>query len=246
MKKIVAGLLLASVLVVSIGSVMYVSADPGTPPGFGGQGGWSRNSQGALPGDGWMHDEMVTAMADELGMTVEELEKEIASGNTPAQIASEKGMTVVEFREMIIRVREEAIDLAVKNGTLTQEQADWLKTRGNRGQQMADRSDRDGWLHNEMVTVLAKEFGLTVEELEALLDEGKTYAQIASDKGMTVTEFRVLMVKARGEAIDLAVENGTLTQEQADWMKSRTGMGRGGRGSGAGAGGSAPFWQQNQ
>lgn len=243
MKKIVTGLLLASVLLVSIGSVIQVSADPGTQPGFGGQGGWNRSSQGTLPGDGWMHDEMIAALANELDMTVEELEKAIASGNTPAQIASEKGMTVVEFREMILRVRNEAIDLAVKNGTLSQEQADWLKTRGNRGQQMAGRSDRDGWLHNEMVTVLAKEFGLTVDELETLLDEGKTYTQIASDKGMTVTEFRELMVKARAEAIDLAVKNGTLTQEQADWMKSRNGMSRGGRGQGAGASGSAPFCQ---
>ncbi len=246
MKKIVAGLILASVIMVSLGSVLTVSADPGTPPpAYGGQSGWGRISQSTLPGDGWMHDEMITALANELGMSVEELEKEIASGTTPAQIASEKGMTVIEFRELILRVRDEAIDLAVKNGTLTQEQSDWLNDRGSRRADV-DRANQDGWLHTEMVTVLAKEFGLSVEELETLLDEGKTYAQIASDKGMTVSEFRVLMVKARSEAIDLAVENGTLTQEQADWMKSRSNMGRGGRGSGTGAGGGTPLWQQNQ
>ncbi len=226
MKKIVTGLLLAAVLVVSIGSIGIVSADPGTPPGVGGGG---RNSNNILA-DGWMHDEMMTALANELGMTVDQLEKEIAAGNTPAQIAGEQGMTVVEFREMILRVRNEAIDLAVKSGKLTQEQADWLKDRGNMGQFLSENYDRNGWLHEEMTTALAKELGLTVEELETLLDEGKTLAQIASDQGMTVVEFREMMVKARSAAIDLAVEDGNLTQEQADWMKSHDGMRRSGRG----------------
>ncbi len=44
------------------------------------------------------------------------------------------------------------------------------------------------------------------------------------------------MLDARSQAIDLAVADGTLTQEQADWMNSRGGMMFGGTGRSQGYG----------
>jgi hypothetical protein len=168
---------------------------------------------------------MITVLAGKLGLTVEELNTKLDTGTTVAQLASEKGMTVEEFRTMMQAAREEAIALGVKNGTITQEQADRLNKRGEFLKENGVGYGRglfgEGLLHDEMVTVLAGKLGLTETDLNAKLEAGETIADLASDKGLTVVEFRQMMLDARAEALDLAVKNGTLTQEQVDWMKSR-------------------------
>lgn len=94
-----------------------------------------------------------------------------------------------------------------------------------------------GFLHDEMVTVFAEELGLTVDDINTRLTAGETMAQIAYSTGMSASDFRTLMTDVRTKAIDLAVKNGTITQEQADWMNTRgNGMMRGGAGFGGGAG----------
>lgn len=93
-----------------------------------------------------------------------------------------------------------------------------------------------GYMHDEMVAVYAEALGLTAEELDARLDAGETLAQVAYSTGMTATEFRDLAVTLREKVIALAVENGTITQEQADWMASRWNGQSAGNGAGRGAG----------
>jgi hypothetical protein len=105
--------------------------------------------------------------------------------------------------------------------------------RGARGGMMGANASgtQDGLLHDEMIAVYAQKLGISVEDLNARLAKGETMAQIASSKGLTADQFTTLMADARGQAIDQAVKNGTLTQVQADWMKQRgTGMVNGGRG----------------
>ncbi|WP_298008303.1 MULTISPECIES: hypothetical protein [Anaerolinea] len=84
-----------------------------------------------------------------------------------------------------------------------------------------------------MHAALAEQLGLTKEELETRLSEGQTVYQIAQEKGLSVDEFRTLMINARTTALDRMVADGVITQEQADWMKTR-GLGRGGRAGGNG------------
>ena len=101
----------------------------------------------------------------------------------------------------------------------------------------------DGILHDYMIAAFAEKLNIPVADLEARLDQGETMAQIAVSTGLTIDQFRTLMVEARTQAIDQAVADGTLTQEQADWMKQRgagqmaggqMGNGRGMRGAGQG------------
>ena len=80
--------------------------------------------------DGLLHDEMIDAFAQKLGISVDDLNAHLAKGETMAQIASSKGLTVDQFRTLMKDARSQAIDQAVKNGTLTQAQADWMKQRG--------------------------------------------------------------------------------------------------------------------
>ena len=54
---------------------------------------------------------------------------------------------------------------------------------------------------------------------------------IALSAGVMDEEFPALMTEVRAAALDAAVADDVITQEQADWMKSR-GFGRGGMGAG--------------
>lgn len=103
-------------------------------------------------------------------------------------------------------------------------------------------SPQSGLLHDAMIAFFAEEFDLSVEELNKSVEDGETLAAIALEKGLTFDEFRALMIDARAVALEQAVTDGTLTQEQADWLKTRgAGMGQangsGGRGRGRGQGG---------
>ncbi len=90
---------------------------------------------------------------------------------------------------------------------------------------------QDGLLHDEMMDYFSEKLGISVDDLEVRLAAGETLAQIAYSQGLTVDEIQTLMTDARSQAIDQAVQNGALTQEQADWMNQRgTGMMNGGRG----------------
>lgn len=91
----------------------------------------------------------------------------------------------------------------------------WGHGRGMMG------SDGPGVMHDYMQAAVASKLGLTVDELDALYDEGKTFWQIAEDQGLELEDARQLLLDARNEALDEMVSDGVITQEQADWMKNR-------------------------
>ncbi len=100
---------------------------------------------------------------------------------------------------------------------------------------MMNATGVEGPLHDYMVTAFASKLGLSVTDLEARLDAGATVGQIASEKGLTLDQFRTLMQDARTQAYAAAVADGVLTQAQADWMSQR-GPANAGRGMGSAAG----------
>ena len=128
---------------------------PGVP-GAGGQGGFGRGmqdgygrgaqGQGMLGGmqggmmnrwdgeEGPLHDLMHDAIAEGLGLTRTELDSRIAAGETPYEIAEAEGLTQAEFFQVMTEARQTALEEAVAQGLLTQEQADWMLDRmGGRG-----------------------------------------------------------------------------------------------------------------
>ena len=96
---------------------------------------------------------------------------------------------------------------------------------------------QEGPMHEYMLAAMAEALDMSVEDLQAELDAGKTMWQVAEAKGLSLEEFQTLMADARSEALKQAVEAGTLTQEQADWMLNHMqGRGRGGQGGQGGQG----------
>ena len=103
-----------------------------------------------------------------------------------------------------------------------------------------------GPMHEYMEKAMAEALDMTEEELEEQLAAGKTMWQVAEEKGLTWEEFTKVMTEARTAALKQMVEDGVITQEQAEWMSSHMqGMwGRGGRGGCPGMGGGyAPGWR---
>ena len=91
------------------------------------------------------------------------------------------------------------------------------------GQGMMGRWSRGGYgpMHEYMVDAFAEALNLTHEELEAKLGDGETMWSIAQAQGLSDEEIADLMVEARTKALEQAVADGALTQEQADWMIQR-------------------------
>ena len=94
-----------------------------------------------------------------------------------------------------------------------------------------------------MFDTVAEALGLTPQEFFAEShDAGKSLTEIAEEKGIELDSVYDAMKAARGEAmqeaIQQAVEDGTLSQEQADWMLQGLDQGffPGGRGFGFGRG----------
>jgi len=73
---------------------------------------------------GPLHDDMIAALAQGLGMSTEDLQARLAKGETVASIAQEKGLTLDQFRTLWQEARQKAINAAVAAGTITQQQAD--------------------------------------------------------------------------------------------------------------------------
>lgn len=77
-----------------------------------------------------------------------------------------------------------------------------------------------GPMHETMLNTLADALDLTPEELEARHDAGETFWEIAEAEGLSAEEIQELMFSAHDVALEDAVANGWLTEEQAEWMDS--------------------------
>ncbi len=101
--------------------------------GYGMMGGYSQN------GNGWewmdaMHDWMLAtggmhtfvwnAVAEKLGLTVDQLYAELRSGKTITQIANEKGVSRADLVTALETAHKNSVAQAVKDGYITQAQAD--------------------------------------------------------------------------------------------------------------------------
>lgn len=80
-------------------------------------------------GGGWMHDYVEQALAAKLGLTEEQVEDELAAGKPMYQIALDNRIQQEALTDFMNGVHQDAFAAAVKDGVVTQEQADWMLQR---------------------------------------------------------------------------------------------------------------------
>ncbi len=146
MKKalIVGAVLIVVLLVLGISGYAYAQSqnpsNPVAPFGRGLMGSWGRGRMGGgMMGGGmmrgaWggsnaygpMHDVMVKALADKIGLTTDEVQKRLDNGESLWQIAQSKGLSDQDIRQLMLDTHDATLAQAVTDGRITQEQADWM------------------------------------------------------------------------------------------------------------------------
>ena len=91
-----------------------------------GPGMMGRRGAGFARGEGIMHDAMISAFADAVDLTVEDVNTRLADGETLREIAIAQGFTEEQLPDLITQVRQAALDQAVADGLITQAQADLM------------------------------------------------------------------------------------------------------------------------
>ncbi len=118
MKKTI---LIVALVVLALGAVGVGAAlaQGGRPPyqGMMGNGGY-----------GWMHNYVEQALAAKLGITEADVEKELAT-KPMYQIALDHGIPQADLATFMNEVHKDAFAKAVKDGVMTQQQADWMLQR---------------------------------------------------------------------------------------------------------------------
>ena len=90
-------------------------------------------------------DDMHAAIAEALGMSVVDFEAAIAAGETPATLAAELGIDFAVVQAAMDALHAEALQQAVADGLITQEQADWMLSRqGGQNGQMGNGAQGNG------------------------------------------------------------------------------------------------------
>ena len=132
--KKVAGIVIALVALVALtGATVVFAQDAWSPKarasnGEGGHLAWDGPpGPGPRPGQHWMDQEIMhEAIAEALGIGEEELEAAFADGKTPFILAEELGVNFEEVQAAMQAARAEAVQKAIDDGTITEEQAEWM------------------------------------------------------------------------------------------------------------------------
>jgi sulfur carrier protein ThiS len=138
-----------------------------------------------------------------------------------ALLAEALGIEVQELEAAQLAANEAAIQQLLGQGQLTEEQAE-LASAANRLKSYLDRE-----------AFVAEALGISVADLKAAVAEGQTLSDLLDEQGLDSANYRENLAAAEQAAIAQAVEDGVITQEQADQLQER-GPGRFGFGPGRG------------
>jgi len=130
-----------------------------------------------------------------------------------ALLADALGITAEKLTAAREQANEAAVAQAVEEGIITQEQATAMQNRKD----PASYLDRNA--------LLAGVLGMTLDELGAAYADGETMSSLMAAKGLDAAAVRDGVMAAHEAALADAVDDGVITQEQADRILSLDQMG---------------------
>lgn len=139
--------------------------------------------------------------------------------------AQQLGVQPSDLSKALKKALEDRVDAAVAAGRLTRQQGDQLKARIESGDVplFGLGFHGPGFGHFGFfggLDAAASYLGVTTDQLRTEVESGKTLAQVAKDKGKSVDGLVSALVDGARSRLDAAVEDGRLTQSQADSMLS--------------------------
>ena len=144
--------------------------------------------------------------------------------------------SIEEIREMMKEALTSAINAALADGDITQDRADHLLGRIENGSfsdfnKFSRRGERGAFprmdvpffegnmIGQYLEAAIAEALGLTVEEFQAMkADEGFNIVEYAQEQELTQEELKDWMEEIHTSAINTALKDGAITQDQADTM----------------------------
>ncbi len=240
-KKIGFGMLVVTLLagVVGVGAALAQESTPFKEalaevarPALLREGSDGPECPGGPRGPGRTRGEHGDVVAEALGMTGDELRQALADGQTVAELAEARGVALEDVADALVAAHSQRIQQAVEDGRLTQEEADEriaeLEARileglesgelggpgGPGGPRTHDQRPRGP--RGERGGVVAEALGMTGDELRQALADGQTVAELAEARGVALEDVADALVAAHSQRIQQAVEDGRLTQEEAD------------------------------
>lgn len=113
-----------------IGLVVVALAVVGVSAAFAQGPAPDAGTTGLPTGAGFLHTYMVAAFAEKLNLKLEDVNARLAAGESMYEIAIATGVQAQDFSALMVEVRSQALHAALKDGVITQAQADWMLSRG--------------------------------------------------------------------------------------------------------------------
>jgi len=168
---------------------------------------------------------LIDAAAEATGLDQQEILTQLRAGSTLADIITANGGDVDAVVAAAVASATEQINTAVSEGRITQEDADTriaslednftAMINGELREQMQQQGQRNMAVRG-IIHLAAQETGLTEQEIVDQYRAGNSLASILTANGVDVNEFIDLAVSQAEERLTQSVENGRLTQEEAD------------------------------
>ena len=155
-------------------------------------------------------------------MPVSQIKDDLKSGETIAQLAQEKGLSVNTLVSDITANRAADLQKEVAAGKLTQDQASQILSNLQNGYTtwFTNGKPPDGWsdraVADEHVEILANQLGITPGQLKDDLKSGETLDQLAQEKGVSVNTLVTDITANRAAELQKEVAAGKITQDQAN------------------------------
>ena len=146
------------------------------------------------------------------------------------------GISVEEYEAAVDQAQQQVVDEALAEGWLTEGQADRMRERFEEGfgpgmkephlAPFGAKPGRPGGPRHGgfpgraadgRLALTAEVLDMPMEDLVAALKEGQTIAEVAAAQGVDTQAIVDAHLEALSERLDRAVENGRMTEKQAQW-----------------------------
>jgi polyhydroxyalkanoate synthesis regulator phasin len=146
-------------------------------------------------------------------------------------------LTPTQTQDALKQAQLQTVDQMVKDGKITQQQADATKARINAGQGLGFGfgAGRHGGFKTDMtlmqnlktaeLNAAASTLHLSPADLQSALRSGKSLTDLETQQKVSDSAVKSAMKNAAKGVLDSAVKAGTITQAQADAILSRVGTG---------------------
>jgi hypothetical protein len=152
------------------------------------------------------------------------------AGKFKEALADILGVTVEEYDNAVEQARGQVIDEAKAEGWLTEDQAEMLQWRWEQAPDMGFRGMGRGFdkfgpgmldRGDSLLSIAADALDLSLTDLLTELQDGKSVADVASEKGVDTQAIVDAYAAQFKENLDEAVAEGRITQKQADYQLER-------------------------